>query len=89
MGKGSSVTVPTEQDLAQKLPDTPAFAVLAQDIRNKHKGDLKLPEMTVLITGSAEVSVEVDSIFFLNIPLLLLLTGAFRNASDLYSYLLS
>lgn len=82
------VTMPTEQDLAQKLPDIPTLAVLAQDIRNKHKGYLHLPVMTVLITGSAEVSVEVDSILSPNIPLLLL-TGVFRNASNLYSFLLS
>lgn len=58
-----SVTMPTEQDPA----DIPTLAVLAQDIRNKHEWYLNLPEMTVLITGFAEISLEVDSIFSLNI----------------------
>lgn len=31
------VTMLTEQDLPEKLPDIPTLAVLAQDIRNKHK----------------------------------------------------
>lgn len=48
------LTMPAEQDLAEKLPDIPTLAVLAQDIRNKHKWYLNLPEITVLITGFAE-----------------------------------
>lgn len=31
------VTMPTEQDLPEKLPDVPTLAVLAEGIRNKHK----------------------------------------------------
>lgn len=56
--------MPTEQDLA----DIPTLAVLAQDIRNKHEWYLNLPEMTVLTSGFAEISLEMDSIFSLNIP---------------------